>query len=177
MQKQQILHFSEGYSSFLSFGGLGANMINSTNCSLVNRNEYMIINIMFSNNRRATNPSKELLAYYSTNSELLWWRWNYGNAKVIFCNIQHVLGIMQNKPETNCQICQKMHRHNSWLVQVQVSMSVLILWNKYCGVMWNNVELCSYFCLNMPRHNSWLGQVHVSMFVLMIIHVLCENVL
>ena len=148
-----------------------------TNCSWINRNEYMVINIIFSNNRRTTNPSKELLAYYSTNGELLLWRWNYGNATVIFCNIQHVLGIMQNKPETNCQICQKMHRHNSWLVQVQVSMSVLILWNKYCGVMWNNVELCSYFCLNMPRHNSWLGQVHVSMFVLIIIHVLCENVL
>ena len=31
----------------------------------------MIINIMFSNNRRATNPSKELLAYFSTNGELL----------------------------------------------------------------------------------------------------------
>ena len=121
---------------FLSFGGLGANMINfTTNCSLVNRNEYMIINIMFSNNRRATNPSKELLAYFSTNGELLGQRWIYGNVKVIFRNIQHVLGIMQNKPETKCQLCQNMHRHNSWLVQVQVSMSVLILWNKYCGVM------------------------------------------
>ena len=151
-------------------------MINFTiNCSLVNGDENMIINIMFTNNRSATNPSKEIFADFSTDGEFLWWRWNYGTVKVIFCNIQHVLEIMRNKPETECQFCQNMHRHNSWLVQVQASMSVLKLLNKYCGIMWNNVELCSYFCLNMPRHNSWLGKVHVSMFVLMIIHVFCAK--